>query len=207
MFKIVSESGVSAGVRRIEALAGDQAVRYALNLIEDDLQARKVSGVDHAWDKIISREAGSLSDYIEKKKDEIKQLEKEIRKAQGGSVNVDSILKNATSFKSKAGSSNLVIADLDLDDRDVLSQVTDQLKNKVQSGIVVVLGKGSGSHPLIVSVTKDLNPDMSAGNILKDLAQAMGGKGGGRPDFAQGAVPNREAFATATTNLKAQLAK
>ena len=207
LFKIVSESGVSAGVRRIEALAGDQAVRYALNLIEDDLQARKASGLDLAWDKIINREATSLTDFIEKKKEEIKQLEKEIRKVQGGSVDVDSIIKKAISFKTKSGTANLVIADLDLDDRDVLAQVTDQLKNKVQSGIVIVLGKGSGTHPLIVSVTKDLNPDVSAGNILKDLAQAMGGKGGGRPDFAQGAVPNREAFATATTNLKAQLAK
>lgn len=100
-----------------------------------------------------------------------------------------------------------MIADLDLDDRDVLSQVTDQLKNKVQSGIVVVLGKGGATHPLIVSVSKDLNPEMSAGNILKDLAQAMGGKGGGRPDFAQGAVPDRGSFSKATEALKAHLVK
>lgn len=207
LFKIVSESGVSAGVRRIEALAGDQAVRYALNLVEDDLQARKASGVDIAWDKILNNEALSLAEYIEKKKEEIKLLEKEIKKIQGGSVNVETILQQATSFTSKTGSSNLVIADLDLDDRDVLSQVTDQLKNKVKSGIVVVLGRGSATHPLIVSVTKDLNPDVSAGNILKELAQAMGGKGGGRPDFAQGAVPDRSNFAKATNNLKASLAK
>lgn len=207
MFKIVSESGVSAGVRRIEALAGDQAVRYALSLIDDDLQARRASGSDLAWEKILNREAGSLADFIEKKKEEIKALEKEIKKIQGGSVNVESLLQSATSFKSKSGSSKLVIADLDLDDRDVLSQVTDQLKNKVQSGIVVVLGKGGATHPLIVSVSKDLNPEMSAGNILKDLAQAMGGKGGGRPDFAQGAVPDRGSFSKATEALKAHLVK
>ena len=69
----------------------------------------------------------------------------------------------------------------------------------------VVVGQGSGSHPVIVSVTKNLNPEISAGNILKEVAAAMGGKGGGRPDFAQGAAPDRtkikEAFAKASSLL------
>lgn len=201
LFKIVSESGVSAGVRRIEALAGDIAVQFALTGLRDALDARKTAGLDSAWEKILENKAGSLSDFIDKKRDEAKALEKEVKKAQGSQVNIDELAAKAQTFKSKAGSSKLVMADLGLDDRDVLAQVTDHLKNKIQSGIVIVLGKGDTTHPLIVSVSKDLNPEFSAGNLLKELAQIMGGKGGGRPDFAQGAIPDRtkitEAFAKA----------
>ena len=78
-----------------------------------------------------------------------------------------------------------------MDDREVLSNVSDQLKNKIQKGIVVVVGKGDATHPVIISVSKDLTSQYQAGTLLKDFAQILGGKGGGRPDFAQGAVPDR----------------
>ncbi len=197
LFKIVSESGVSAGVRRIEALSGDIAVKYVTSALKDSLDARRAAGMDIAWDKIASHQAGTLVEFIEKKKDEIKTLEKEIKKIQGGSINVDELAGKAKTFKSKTGTSKIAFADLSLDDREVLAQVTDHLKNKIQSGVVIVVGQGTGTHPLIVSVSKDLNPEISAGNLLKELAQVMGGKGGGRPDFAQGAVPDRSKLAAA----------
>ncbi len=197
IFKIVSESGVSAGVRRIEALSGDTAVKYVNSVLQDSLEARRSAGMDISWEKISAQKAGSLSEFIEKKKDEIKSLEKEIKKIQGSSVNLDELVSKAKTFKSKSGSSKIVMADLSLDDRDVLAQTTDHLKNKIQSGVVIVVGQGSGTHPIIVSVSKDLNPEISAGNLLKELAQVMGGKGGGRPDFAQGAVPDRSKLAAA----------
>ncbi len=197
LFKIVSESGVSAGVRRIEALSGDIAVKYVTSALKDSLDARRAAGLDIAWEKIAAHQAGSLVDFIEKKKDEIKSLEKEIKKIQGGSINVDELANKAKSFKSKTGTSKIAFADLSLDDREVLAQVTDHLKNKIQSGVVIVVGQGSATHPMIVSVSKDLNPEISAGNLLKELAQIMGGKGGGRPDFAQGAVPDRSKLAAA----------
>jgi alanyl-tRNA synthetase len=208
LFKIVSESGVSAGVRRIEALAGDMAVKYATAALKDSLEARKAAGLDLGWEKIVSHEAGSLNEFIEKKKDEIKTLEKEIKKIQGGAIDIDALASKAKSFKSKSGISKVAIADLALDDREVLAQVTDHLKNKIQSGVVIVIGQGTSTHPMIVSVSKDLNPEISAGNLLKELAQVMGGKGGGRPDFAQGAVPDRsklpEAIKKAESLLSAQ---
>jgi alanyl-tRNA synthetase len=197
LFKIVSESGVSAGVRRIEALSGDIAVKYVSSALKDSLDARRAAGMDIAWEKIASHQAGTLADFIEKKKDEIKVLEKEIKKIQGGSINVDELASKAKTFKSKTGTSKIAFADLSLDDREVLAQVTDHLKNKIQSGVVIVVGQGTGTHPMIVSVSKDLNPEISAGNLLKELAQVMGGKGGGRPDFAQGAVPDRSKLAAA----------
>lgn len=206
LFKIVSESGVSAGVRRIEALAGDMAIKFATAALKDSLEARKAAGMDLNWEKIISPEAGSLSQFIEKKKDEIKSLEREIKKIQGGSIDIDALAKNAKSFKTKSGVSKVAIADLTIDDREVLAQVTDHLKNKIQSGVVIVIGQGKDIHPLIVSVSKDLNPEVSAGNLLKELAQVMGGKGGGRPDFAQGAVPDRSKLLEAIQKAESLLA-
>lgn len=197
LFKIVSESGVSAGVRRLEALSGDVAIKYAIAALKDDLDARKTAGLDMSWEKITSHQAGSLAEFIDKKKDEVKELEKEIRKIQGQSINIDELVSQAKSFQSKAGTSKLALADLALDDREVLAQVTDHLKNKIQSGVVIVIGQGTSTHPMIVSVSKDLNPEISAGHLLKELAQVMGGKGGGRPDFAQGAVPDRSKLTTA----------
>jgi alanyl-tRNA synthetase len=182
LFKILSESGVSAGVRRIEAMAGASALDYLMKNAHEYIRARLAAGVHD--DK-------PLADWIESKKDEVKNLEKQVKKAQGSQVNVDEIVSGARAFHSKAGDSKIVLADLNLDDREVLAQVSDHLKNKIQSGIVVIVGKGDSTHPLIVSVSKDLNPGLSAGNILKELATIMGGKGGGRPDFAQGAVPDR----------------
>jgi alanyl-tRNA synthetase len=197
LFKIVSESGVSAGVRRIEALTGDAALQYLMNGLRETLEARRSAGLETSWEKLMSLRDAPLADFIETKKSEIKTLEKEIKKLQGGQINVDDLAAKAKSFKTKTGTAKVVLADVALDDRDVLAQVTDHLKNKIQSGVVVVIGQGSNAHPLIVSVSKDLNPEFSAGNLLKEIAQVMGGKGGGRPDFAQGAVPDRSKISEA----------
>jgi len=193
LFKIVSEGGVSAGIRRIEAITGDLAVQYALYGIQQNQQARLVAGLEPAWSHFSSHGSAetAVAPWIETKKTEIKNLEKEIKKLQGGQINVDEIASKAQNFNTKAGGAKLILADVALDDREVLAQVTDHLKNKIQKGIVVVVGHGEGSHPVIVSVSKDISGEFSAGNLLKEVAAVMGGKGGGRPDFAQGAAPDR----------------
>ena len=199
MFKIVSESGVSAGVRRIEAITGDLAVQYALYGIQQNQQARAAAGLEPAWAHFNTNASAetAVAPWIEAKKVEIKNLEKEIKKLQGGQINVDDLANKAQSFNTKAGTAKLVLADVALDDRQVLAEVTDHLKNKIQKGIVVVVGQGEGSHPVIVSVSKDISAEYSAGNLLKEVAAVMGGKGGGRPDFAQGAAPDRTKIADA----------
>lgn len=182
VFKIISESGVSAGVRRIEAITGTAALQYLQKNSEELLAARLLAGL--AADK-------TLSQWIDEKKDEIKDLQKQFRKAQSGQINIEDLLKSAKSFQSQSGPAQLIFADLTIDDREVLSQISDQLKNKVQRGIIITIGKSESSHPVIISVSKDLNSEFRAGDLLKDFAQVLGGKGGGRPDFAQGAVPDR----------------
>lgn len=181
-FKIISESGVSAGVRRIEAITGTAAINYFMKNTEELLTARHNSGI---------QAEKTMSQWVDEKKEEIKDLQKQIKKIQSNQINIDELLKNSKDFQSSSGPAKLVFADLSIDDREVLSQISDQLKNKVQRGIIVTIGQSESSHPVIISVSKDLNSQFKAGELLKDFAQVLGGKGGGRPDFAQGAVPDR----------------
>ncbi len=192
VFKIVSESGVSSGVRRIEALAGETACHLLLNGYQDFSEARKTAGLDLSWEKIIEQKFESTAHFIETKKTEIKNLEKEIKKIQGGQINLDELIASAKTFTSAGQKAQMIFADLKLDDREVLADIADKLKNKISSGVVVIVGQGQDSHPIIISVSKDLNKQISAGTLLKEIAQHMGGKGGGRPDFAQGAAPQRD---------------
>ncbi len=204
VFKIVSEAGVSAGVRRIEALAGQRAVQLFNTFMAESMESRKLAGLDLAWDKILLKTGGSLPEFIEGKKNEIKGLEKEIKKTQSQSINVEQLYSSAIPFNmaAKKKSGKYIFADLDVEDREILSQVADQLKSKLQTGVVVIVGKGSESHPLVVAVSKDLNPDVMAGGILKEVAGIMGGKGGGRPDFAQGAAPDRSKIAEVKNTIE-----
>jgi alanyl-tRNA synthetase len=194
LFKIVSENGVSAGVRRIEALTGPVAFEFLNKFYKEMQEAKHQSGLQDNWSQFLENTSSPLTQWIEDKKQLIKNLEKEIRQLQSEKVDVDVLVKEARSFsKDPNTSGKLVFADVPVEDRNVLAQINDQIKNKLGAqSVVVIVGQGAESHPLIVSVSKDLNPALSAGDILKQLAGAMGGKGGGRPDFAQGAAPQRE---------------
>ncbi|MFN3454729.1 MAG: alanine--tRNA ligase [Pseudobdellovibrio sp.] len=195
-FKIISESGVSAGVRRIEAITGDLAIEYFMKNTEELKASRSAAGV---------ATAKSLIDWIETKKDEIKDLQKQIKKINAEKIDVNQLAGKAVNFKSSSGEAKYILADVALDDREVLSQISDQLKNKIRSGVTIVIGNGEASHPVIVSVSKDLVGQIQAGAILKDFAAVLGGKGGGRPDFAQGAVPDRSKLAEADKVIKSKL--
>jgi alanyl-tRNA synthetase len=207
VFKIVSESGVSSGVRRVEALTGDQALMYLLKNEEENQSARGLIGLDGNWQHYLDTndKTKTVSAWVQSKKEEIKSLEREIKKLKGASVPIDDMIKSASKFKSTAGEYPLVMSKVDIEDRDLLAQVADQLKNKLGTGVVILLGKGDASHPLIVSVSKELNPKISAGNLLKEVALQLGGKGGGRPDFAQGAVPQLDPWDKAIEKAKSLL--
>lgn len=200
LFKIMSESGVSSGVRRIEAITGDNAIQFvnsAINHFDSALSAAGLPKTAQYLRSLESDNALQLSSKIETLKDQVKNLEKEIKKLQGGQVNIDDLIAKAMMFEANGLKGQLVLADLAIDDRQVLAEIADHLKNKTPTGVVVVVGQGEGSHPIIVSVTKDLTNSFKAGDVLKTVAGAMGGKGGGRPDFAQGAAPQRENIKTA----------
>jgi alanyl-tRNA synthetase len=200
MFKITSESGVSAGVRRIEAITADPAVQFAMSSIKELDEVLEAENLPKSFPYITNRVDSSLSaaQQVIYFKTQIADKEKEIKKLKGSAVSVDELVSRAMNL----GTTKVVAAQVDLEDRDILAQVSDQVKNKLRSGIVVLLGKGDATSPLLVSVSKDLAGKIKAGDILKELAAVMGGKGGGRPDFAQGAVPNPKAWDQAQTKLK-----
>lgn len=196
VFKILSESGVSAGVRRIEAITGQAAVDYLMKTSNELLIAKHATGLTN--DK-------NMLDWIENKKEEIKDLHKQIKKIQSSKIDLDEIIRHSSEFTVNGETSKLVFADLDLNDREVLAGLADQIKNKIQKGIIVIIGKDEATHPVIISVTKDLNTKFKAGDLLKEFAQVLGGKGGGRPDFAQGAVPDRTQLKKAFELIKSKV--
>jgi alanyl-tRNA synthetase len=222
LFKIVSEGGVSSGVRRIEALTGENAFHYLNFLAQENLKVRATVGASNDWSQWIQPEAlleaqkpsteskddlWPLPTWIEKSRNEIKNLQKDLKKNQGSQVSTEDLVTQAMTFKQGATEHKVVYVYLNqIEDREVLAQIVDDLKNKIQSGVVVILGgSATGAHPLIVSVTKDLIKELPAGGLLKDLAALLGGKGGGRPDFAQGAVPNQQDWDKAAGWLKTKL--
>lgn len=180
-FKVLSESGVSSGVRRIEALTGVGALAYLNSMTTQAQMAREKLGLSK------SGEGAELMNQLDGLQNQIKNLKKEIQGLKGSSVNVEDLIKRAEKLKDVEG--QWVCAVLEVDDRKVLSDLSDQLRDKLSPAVVVLMGQGQGSYPLLVSVTKSLNSKIKAGDILKNLAESLGGKGGGRPDFAQGAVP------------------
>ncbi len=193
LFKIVSESGVSAGVRRIEAITGDTALKYLLKNTHENQRARSDAGFQENWIQYLNSEAlgknATVSQWIEHAKTTIKNLEREIKALKGSSVDVEALIREAKTFTFDGVAGKLVTAVLDIDDRAILSELADKLKGKIHSGVVVLVGRtvNGGKHPIIVAVSKDLTKSLSAGKILSEVAGVLKGKGGGRPDFAQGA--------------------
>ena len=183
IFKIVGESGVSAGVRRIEALAGDIAAKFVMKNTQENVEVRNATGNQESWDKYLEENTSHALSWIEQAQARIRELEKEVKKLKGSKIDIDQLVQSA---KAIAGG-KFVIAQIDVDDRGALSEIGDRIKDKIGSGIIVLVGKAENAHPMVLTVSKDLTQKFNAGKLLGEIAKELGGKGGGRPDFAQGA--------------------
>ncbi|HSF57326.1 MAG TPA: alanine--tRNA ligase [Candidatus Binatia bacterium] len=173
IFKLPFESGVAAGVRRVEAFTGEGA----LDLIRSYEQKLKEIG-----DLV----RGSTDDAVEKVKkllDRQKELEREIEKLRG-QFEKDQI-PELLARKQSVDGANVLVSQVDGVDAKQLRGVADQLKDQLGSSVVVLASAGNGNVNLVVSVSPDLTRRYHAGNIIKELARIVGGGGGGRPDFAQ----------------------
>lgn len=174
VFKIVSEGGVAAGVRRIEAVTGAAAFAY-LNGAEEQLK-EAASLVKGSRDNLLDRLAAVI--------DRNRQLEKELDqlKAKAASAAGSDLAGSAVEIK---GVKTLSARIDGLDGKGLLALV-DQLKNKLGSAVILLGGVQDDKVVLVAGVTQDLTGKLKAGDLMKQAAAAVGGKGGGRPDMAQG---------------------
>ena len=200
LFIIVSEGSVSSGVRRIEAITGQMASRFLLKHTRENVKARQLAGLSENWTQYLEEEISTqqkLDDWVDKQKLEIKSLQRQIAHLKGNQINLDDFVSAAIPFEYQGKSGKLVLADIPLDDRKILSEIGDKLRDQIQSGVIIIVGQGEQNHPILVSVTKDLVGPINAGTILKEISQEMGGKGGGRAEFAQGAGTDRSGLPNA----------
>jgi alanyl-tRNA synthetase len=185
LLKIISEGGVASGVRRIEALTGAAALAY-LNTAEEQLKeaANLVKG---SRDNLIDK----LSAVLERNRLLEKQLEQ--LQAKAASAAGDDLSASALDVKGV----KVLAVRLDGQDGKALLALVDQLKNKLGRAVILLGSVHEEKVVLVAGVTKDLTGQLKAGDLMKQAAAAVGGKGGGRPDMAQGGGIDAGALDTA----------
>ena len=173
LFKIVSEGGIASGVRRIEAVSGSGAVSYVQQL---EQQAQSVASA-------LKGDLFSISERVQQALERSKQLEKEIDqlKAKLASQAGASLLELAENV---AGAT-VLITQLPATEPKALRTMLDELKNKLNSGVILLATVNDDKISLIAGVTPDLTGKVHAGQLVGWAAEQLGGKGGGRPDMAQ----------------------
>ena len=190
LFKILQESGIAAGVRRIEAVTG----KAALALVQDhedrlkDIANTVKAGTDTVVDKVAQLSIAN------------RQLEKELAQLKAKLATTA-----GTDLASQAEDINgvkVLIAVVDGVDSKSLRDTTDQLKNKLGTAVVVLGTVIDGKVSLVAGVTKDITDRVKAGDVVNEAAQKVGGKGGGRPDMAMAGGNSPEQLDQAISHVK-----
>ncbi len=193
LFKITSEGGVAAGVRRIEAVTGTKAIEVAqkadrdINTINGLLKAQK----DQTLEKV-----EALVDTASSLQKQIEQLNQKLASFQAAEL--------LSQVQTLAGRQTLITTVQNMDAKS-LRNLHDGVKSKLENAVIVLAGVEGDKVSLIASVAKDFTASIKAGDIIKHLATELGGKGGGKPDLAQGGAPLNEKFATVMADLTAWL--
>ena len=175
LFKIVSESGTGAGVRRIEALTGQAAFLYLediqsqFNTIKGQVKAKSDDQVVNKVTQLIDEEK-SLNKRVD-------QLNKEITSLKMGDITEQ--VEDINGFK-------VLATEVEVPNPKAIRETMDDFKSKLQDTIIILVSNVNGNVSLIATVPKSLTDQVKAGDIIKEMAPVVGGKGGGRPDMAQG---------------------
>ena len=173
IFKLHSEGGVAAGVRRVEAFTG----QGALDLIHNYEQRLKEIG------NLVRGSADDAVDKVKKLLERQKELEREVEKLRNR-FEKDQI-PELLAKQSSVNGTKVLISQVEGVDAKQLREVADQLREKLGAAVIVLASAGQTNVNLVASVSKELTRQYHAGNIIKELAAMVGGGGGGRPDFAQ----------------------
>ncbi|HOB01911.1 MAG TPA: alanine--tRNA ligase-related protein, partial [Casimicrobium huifangae] len=172
-FKIVGEGGVAAGVRRVEAVTGLNAMAYVQSL---DQQMSTIAGSLKAPSNEVVNKIAQLQDNVKALEKELAALKSKLAAAAGGDLLSKVVEKDGVKF---------LAAEVEGADAKALREMVDQLKNKLGSGVILLGAKSpDGKVSLCAGVTADLVGNFKAGDIVGKAAAVVGGKGGGRPDMA-----------------------
>ena len=191
--KILSESGIAAGVRRIEALTGFNAIRYYKN--RDDMLKKAADSLKALPEDVI-RKIEALSDEVKNLKKEMEQTNNKLMRG-----SIDGMIADAQEIQGF----KIVASKMDDLDMNALRNASDIIKNKIGSGVVILVSYKDEKVNLVVAATPDaVAHGIHCGNIIKDAVAACGGGGGGRPDMAQAGGKNPEGMNEALKIAKAK---
>ncbi|MEH6509499.1 alanine--tRNA ligase [Halopseudomonas aestusnigri] len=174
LFKITAESGIASGVRRIEAVTGAGALAWIADTEERLREA--AATVKGSRDNMLDK----LAALVERSR----QLEKEVDQLKAKAASAAG--SDLAAAAQQIGGRTVLVQRVDGQDGKGLMALVDQLKNKLGSAAILLGGESDGKVVLVAGVTKDLASQLKAGDWIRTTAQAVGGKGGGRPDMAQG---------------------
>jgi len=187
LFKIVSEAGIAAGVRRIEALTGFGALGFVRQLEEEQ----------RAIASLLKAEGGNPLDRLEKLLVRQRELQREIESLQG-KLNA-AASGDLLSQTVEVNGINLLAVQVKVEDIKGLRDLSDTLKERMGEGVIVLGANIGGKASLLVAVSKELSANIKAGDIIKQLAPVVGGSGGGKPELAQAGGSQPEMIGKALT--------
>jgi alanyl-tRNA synthetase len=189
LFKIVSEGGVAAGIRRIEAVTGEGA----LALVQDqEREIREALAIAQAQPGELSAKLGRIQDHVKSLEKELAKLKAKLAASQG-----DELAEQAAEINGV----KVLAARLEGVDSAALRETLDKLKDKLKTAAIVLASVSDGKVALIAGVTADTTGKVKAGELVNFVAQQVGGKGGGRPDMAQAGGTQPENLAAALAGV------
>ena len=194
LFKITSEGGVAAGIRRIEAVTGTKAVEV---IQKADADIQYINGLLKAQNHQTVEKVEATVETAYQLQKQIEQLNQKLANFQASEL--------LNQVETIAGRSTLITTVHNMDAK-ALRHLHDGIKSKLEHAVIVLAGVEGDKVSLLASVAKDFTNTIKAGDIIKHLATELGGKGGGKPDLAQGGAPLNEKFATVMVDLTAWLA-
>ncbi len=190
LFRIISESGTAAGVRRIEAVTGEGAIATV------HADSDRLNEVAH----LLKGDSNNLADKVRSVLERTRQLEKELQQ-----LKEQAAAQESANLSSKAIDVNgvkLLVSELSGVEPKMLRTMVDDLKNQLGSTIIVLATVAEGKVSLIAGVSKDVTDRVNAGELIGMVAQQVGGKGGGRPDMAQAGGTDAAALPAALASVK-----
>jgi len=191
LFKIVGEGGVAAGVRRLEAVTGDNALAYLQSL---EATVRQVAGTLKVTPAEVPARTASVLEQIRALEKEMAALKGKLASAQG-----DELVSQAVDVNGV----KVLAASLNGADVPALRETMDKLKDKLKTAAIVLASVNDGKVSLIAGVTADTTSKVKAGELVNFVAQQVGGKGGGRADMAQAGGTDASALPKALDGVKA----